>query len=730
MHLTDEQAEVVAHRGGLLLVQARAGSGKTTTTCIHAKALVEEDGVRPGRILITTFSRQGANDMAAKGVSLNLPWGIKFSTLHGVCLRAMRAAREAACQQRSSGKQPKEFVIIDGGKRWKLNHIIKTALEEEGRRLGVAIDAKKRPAGLSVGDVRGFIATAKASLIAPKSYTAGSPIFFRPGDVIPGMAEWSGTHLGLKPGPARLVARVYARYEKAKRDPYAFDPIKFRGDKGKQFLTFDDMVYHLARGVVLGSAWVEPFRGSYDWVFVDEVQDNSLGQWAVARHLSNDENLVAIGDDMQSIYGFRGAVPKLMRRYLVEAGAKMLTLRKNFRSRAGILELANRVLAAATDGLSDAVMVPGLADAHLPADIGIRGYTDPTEQGEVIAEQIEGRLLAGEHPSGIAILYRTNAQSGPLELAFLKRGIRYRIAGSSFFNRAEVKTAICYLRLALNPADLQAYERVYCVPLRGIGRVFLDAYPSYPELLDVHHSNQVKRKFARGARNLVTRIDEIKARLADEKHGLADALRYIDEELGVRAHYRDEDAPDDDITTVDESMQALIDCASTLKDVRKLVAYAIDMDGTRVEDGEGTEERPMVTLSTAHRSKGLEWETLYIVGVTSKVFPHAMADPAEELRLFYVALTRAKKTLRVSYTAYRLTGSKGGPSSAVMLAGLLAEAYREVETYVEDGMNHDPADDEVAKLEADLEFAVGIAELTRTPLQRALDAMDDVIPLA
>lgn len=691
MQLTPEQAQVLEHQEGLLLVQARAGSGKTTTTCLHAKKLVDA-GVKPKQILVTTFSKQGANDMREKGESLGLPWGIQFKTLHSEAYRAMREGRSAACQMRDEAHQPKEFLIIDGGKRWKLNHILKRELESKARRFGIAVDAKKRPAGLSVGDVRNFIAAAKASLIAPNPYTVQRHVFYEPGDEVPGMETWAKTELGLEPGPAKLVAAVYEAYEKAKRDPYRYDREKFRSDEGKQYLTFDDMIFHIARGVLLGSSWVEPFRGRYRWVFVDEVQDNSLGQWVIARHLADDRNLVAIGDDMQSIYAFRGAVPELMRRYLDEAGATMLTLTKNFRSRAEIIDAANKVLLAAEDGLSDAVMEPGLPDAHHAADIGLRGYTDPHEEADLVVDDIATQIEKGTTPCDIAVLYRTNAQSGPLEIALLKAGIRYRIAGSSFFSRAEVRTAINYLRLALDDTDIGAYERVYALPLRGLGRAFLNAYPTYPALLEAYHAGSLERRFKRGARELVEHIENIQGRLAEGNNGLARALRYIAEDVGVRGHYRDEDAPEDDITTVDESMNALIDCGENLQDVDRLVAYARDMSGTRVEDGEGTERtRQMVTLSTVHRSKGLEWPTVYVTGLTRNVFPHMMADPAEEMRLVYVALTRAKTALRVSYTAYRQNEAPGGPSPAIGLIGLMTYAQDRASSHAREGAEIDDA---------------------------------------
>ncbi len=312
-------------------------------------------------------------------------------------------------------------------------------------------------------------------------------------------------------------------------------------------------------------------------------------------------------------------------------------------------------------------------------EVALDHYADPMDEGEAVVGNIEAMLAEGYDANEIVCLYRTNAQAAPLEVALLKRGIRYRIAGCSFFGRAAVRTAMAYLRVALDPTDKDAWTRAYCLPLRGLGRTYLAEYPTAQAALEALHAGRITRRgWRRGTEEIEGHLDAIKAMLDNpNEEGLGAALAYISEDVGLRKHYRDEDAGDDDVTETDEMMKALIECGSAIEDPNALVEYAEDMAGSRKADHTGeTAEKALVTLSTVHASKGLEWGTVFVVGFVRDIFPHKKAPYEEERRLAYVAITRAKDAAYISWTDTTVSGTGGGLSPlAAEIPALASAAY-------------------------------------------------------
>jgi|GEM_PF-3065746 len=675
MILTNEQQAVVDHPGGPLLVRAPAGSGKTTTTLAKIDRLIR-DGVPAREILMSTFSRPGAADMRRKALSMGVPAGVAYRTLHSVALNIIRKARDHAVAARSPQLKPPELLVVSSDNRWKLIHILKRELRTAARSLGIPPDAHGRPAGYSVGDVAREISKAKAAIIAPAPWEKAD------GTVQPGYRQWATTRsrTPLSPGPAKMIAKVYRAYEAALRNPYKYDPDRFEGDRGASYLPFDDMIFHVAKAIEQGAAWVAPWHGIYRWVLVDETQDNSPGQWVLVRHLSAEKNLVAIGDDMQSIYGFRGAEPALMKYFLQDPAlqVRLISLTVNFRSKQKILDAANGILAHARNRLDDSLMAPGRQD-YLGGLVTVAQHANPGDEADAIVQDLAVAMGFGTSPDELCVLYRTNAQSGPIELACLKRGMPYRIAGSSFFHRPEVRTALSYLILAVDPTDAGAWRRAYCIPLRGLGRRFLASYPTLTSAQQDLHNGALRSSYTRGMRELDQHIDAIRRKLAEVDHP-GDALHYIVEEIGIREHYRADDAGADDITEVDEACAALEDCARNVGDVARLVSFARDQAGIRTEDsnGEAVGVRPLVTLSTVHKAKGLEWQQVWVAGVTKTHFPHEQAPEDEERRLGYVAFTRPKDELHISYTSITIHGRPGGPSRLIAETGVNGEGLLDV----------------------------------------------------
>lgn len=358
-----------------------------------------------------------------------------------------------------------------------------------------------------------------------------------------------------------------------------------------------------------------------------------------------------------SIYQFRGAVPALMRRHLDQNGATLAPLGTNWRSGQAILDHANRILDAAPDRLFQGRMVSGIKrETHKAA----AEYDDAADEARAIVDEIAAAIGAGEDPDQITCLYRLNACSGPLEVELIGRAIPYRVQGSSFFSQGAIKAAIGYLACALDETDESGLRACYAVPLRGLGRGFVKQFKSVAGA----RVGGLGR-WRRGAEDLTWAVDSVCNEL--EEHGPAVAVKFIMEDLGVRAFYRDEGADAEDETEVDLAAEALAACANSLGSAEALVEYARSMTGREDRGGQRDAKR-RVTLSTIHRAKGLEWDRVFVVGMSEGLLPFRRGDQAEELRLAYVAVTRACSKLTVTWTA------DAGPSEMAELGGFVALA--------------------------------------------------------
>jgi DNA helicase-2/ATP-dependent DNA helicase PcrA len=373
--------------------------------------------------------------------------------------------------------------------------------------------------------------------------------------------------------------------------------------------------------------------------------------------------LVAVGDDQQSIYGFRGAQPSLMRRHQ-DNGAETCPLSINWRSGQAILDHANLYLDSAQDRLFEGRMVAGIERETTRRGAG---YADSMDEARAVVDDIEASLAAGQPAEQIAVLYRLNALSGAIELELLKRGVAYNIAGSGFFGRAEIRTIIAYLAAALDEGDEDAMRRIYCAPLKGLGRAFLAQARSISGVRALQAEGGLGR-WRRGALKLLSAVDGVRAAL-DES--LTAALDYIIDDLGVSEMYRDAGAGDEDETETDIAFGALCECASGMDDASALVGFARTMTS---RGGDADDTTGKVVLSSIHKAKGMEWDTVHVIGMTRGVLPFRRGDEAEELRLGYVAVTRARSTLSVSWCA-TTNGQPAGASSLAELGGFVALAH-------------------------------------------------------
>ena len=617
--LNPQQAAAVRHPGGPLLVLAGAGSGKTRVLTARIAYLIQEQGVAPQRIFAVTFTNKAAGEMRSRVATLlgADPKGLWIGTFHSLSARLLR--REAA----ALGFGP-NFTIYDQDDS---ESFIKRLLEQRG------LSPKANPPRA----IHAVISSAKNHLLLPEELgaQAESPL-------------------------ERAAADIYATLGPALRQANAMD--------------FDDLLLHPLTLFREHPERLAYWQQRFEHVLVDEFQDTNAAQYRLVKLLAAQHtNLCVVGDDDQAIYGWRGADVRHMLLFQQDfPGATLIKLEQNYRSTQVILDAANGVIAENTRRLGKTLFTatPGGEPVTLLA------AADERDEAEWLAAELVRRSAEADVPyEGMAILYRTNAQSRPLEEAFRFRGIPYRLVGAvSFYERREVKDVLAYLRLIANPADDEAFVRIVNVPRRGIGdaslsqllrtatqwgRPLLETARAAERIADLRPN--VREAFQALARL----IDELRARVADADP--ATALEQVIAAVGYGPYLADEGP---------EGIERL-------ENVQELIAGAAAWAETAVDEGDeggatssieryltqaalvtsadqGTGDPTGVTLMTVHMAKGLEWPVVTLAGLEDGLFPlaRAAAEPGgleEERRLCYVGLTRAREKLYLSWarTRYR-----------------------------------------------------------------------------
>jgi DNA helicase-2/ATP-dependent DNA helicase PcrA len=611
--LNAAQRAAVEHGLGPLLVLAGAGSGKTRVLTARVARIVEELGVPPHRVLAVTFTNKAAGEMRARIARLlhDEPRGMWIGTFHGIGARLLRLHADRV------GRTP-EYTIYDEDDTLA---VIKRLMERE--KVSVKEFAPKA--------VAAAISDAKNALVPPDEY-----------------ARLAMTPL------TRAVAPVYAALEPA-----------FRAQNA---VSFDDL---LILPVQLLSAHEElraHYADRFAHVLVDEYQDTNHAQYEFVRLLSGPQgNVAVVGDDDQSIYGWRGAdVRNILDFERDYPGARVVRLEENYRSTPGILALANVVIAqnAARRGKTLRATRPG------GEPVTVLKALDDRDEADAIADAIEARRLnLRERPAEMAVLYRTNAQSRAIEESLRRRSIPYRLVGAvRFYDRREVRDLLAWLRLTANPADDEAFRRAIGAPRRGIGDSTLELLAAAARdrgiaLLEmarrVGELDGVRPATRQALGDVATLADRFRASAAD-----ASVDRLILEILQA--------------TGYDEALRAEgAEGLDRLDNVRAMVEGAAE---TVVDDGGELGLRPLdhflqkamlvtaadqlgpdadaVTLMTVHTAKGLEFPVVFIAGLEDGLFPlgRAFDDPdllEEERRLLYVGITRAERKLTLTWAMSR-----------------------------------------------------------------------------
>ena len=626
--LNESQLEAVTYNDGPSLVIAGAGSGKTRVLTYKVAHLMEL-GLEPWRILALTFTNKAAREMReriGKRVGEHRARYLWMGTFHSMFLRILRAEAEHI------GFAP-NFTIYD---QTDSKSLLKTIIKE------MKLDDKIYKANV----IQCRISNAKNRLMTAQMYASDA------------MAVADD-----RQAKVPETREIYLRYQERCRQAGAMD--------------FDDILLYTYLLFQNHPEVLACYASQFAYVLVDEYQDTNYAQHSIVWQLTKEHQRVCVvGDDAQSIYSFRGAnidnILGFTRQY---TGARIFKLEENYRSTQMIVGAANSLIEKNSEQIRKEVF--SRQDVGAPLQV-IEAYSD-VEEGEIVAQRIgQLKLKEGISNDSFAILYRTNAQSRIFEEALRKNGIAYRIYGGlSFYQRKEVKDVISYFRMAVNPHDEEAFKRIINYPARGIGDTTLGKIMAaasdhnvslWTVIGDPAEYNLAVNKGTlaklNNFYNLVSRFIEQAQELDAYELG-----RMVVQESGIMADLM-QDRTVEGISR-QENVQELMDGmhdflrsrqeegdeAVMLTDFLSDVALLTDQDNTEEDD------TPKVTLMTVHAAKGLEFDTVFIVGMEEQLFPSMMAYDSvrqmeEERRLLYVAITRAEKRCLLTYAKSRFRFGK------------------------------------------------------------------------
>lgn len=611
--LNPAQQEAVLHRDGPLLVLAGPGSGKTRVITRRIAQLVETD-VRPSRILAITFTNKAASEMQSRVERLIPGSKVWVSTFHRFCARLLRRFAPAV------GLQP-NFSILDTSDQAHVMREVLSALD---------IDAKH----FTPGRMLHRIGQAKHRMTTAEAFARA-------------IADSSGAFFD------QVIARVYTAYEAALLKSNAVD--------------FDDLLLHVCRLLHDNEDIRAELDERFQYILVDEYQDTNLAQYQIVRSLSYDfPNLCATGDPDQSIYGWRGAeIGNILRFEQDFPEARVVRLEQNYRSTQSILRVADDLIANNVRRKAKSLFT----ENPVGDEVELLVFDDQVQEADGIARTLLRLAESEERPwSDFAIFYRVNALSRTLELALSRHRIPYQVAaGVAFYERAEVKDILAYLRLIHNPADRSAFMRIVNTPTRGIGKQTVGKLVAWADREGLTFLDAARRarefpgltsRAVAGLERFAALIDEFAAGAYGGIAGLIDAVvrrtgygsewqgsrnetdlqRSANvEELRTSAQQYDVEHPEDN------SLEGFLESASLVADVDS------------VDENSG-----QVTLMTLHAAKGLEFNVVVVIAVEDGLLPHERSlrenDPAEveeERRLMFVGATRARERLYLTRTFVR-----------------------------------------------------------------------------
>ena len=629
--LNPEQRLAAETVEGPVLILAGAGTGKTRAITFRMANLIAS-GVSPDAILAVTFTNKAAEEMRDRVSDLLLRSGIPpakpwVSTFHSLCARLLR--REA-----SSAGLPRDFAVYDGDDQIAA---VKLAMA----KLKIEDD------DLTPRNVLSAISHAKNHAKSPEQLRAEAI------------------------GPdGRRVADIFSAYEKLLHQSNALD--------------FDDLLLRSVKLLREAAPVREKWQQRFQYLHVDEYQDTNRVQYDLLRLLTGPHhNICVVGDEDQSIYRWRGADVSILLSFSRDfPSARVIKLERNYRSTQQILDAAGAVVANNPERLGKSLSAENGGGTNLK----YFEARDAQAEAEYVAEELE-KILREDSDQTCAVEYRTNFQSRAFEEVFRRRGLRYKLVGGfSFYNRAEVKDALAYVRLAMHPEDDISLLRVLNVPPRGIGKTTVDALREnviannrslWDAIVDFITGGAGTRAVTplRSFQELIARLQTA---LAEKEP--AEFLHAVLDESGYMEMLKDRNTPEDvaRIENLEELTRAVaesMEAGETFTDFLDAAAL--------VSDADSFEGKPGVTLITLHSTKGLEFDHVFLTGLEEGICPHSRSineekGIEEERRLVYVGMTRARKSLTLTRALYRRIFGNEQQLRASLPSRFLAEVPAEL----------------------------------------------------
>ncbi len=625
--LNEPQQQAVINFKGPAMVIAGAGSGKTRVLTYRVAYLLQ-NGIDPFNILALTFTNKAAREMKERILQLvgsSDAQNVWMGTFHSVFARILRVEGHLL-------GYPSNFTIYDNDDSKSL---IRTLLKEQGLDPKIYIP----------GWVLSRISSAKSNLISARDYNDNAELT-------------SQDRMSAKP----LMGALYSLYTARCKKSAAMD--------------FDDLLFNMNLVLRDFPDVLLKYQKKFHYILVDEYQDTNHAQYLIVKKLAaRNENICVVGDDAQSIYGFRGAnIQNILNFKRDYPDMKVYKLEQNYRSTKNIVNAANSIIVHNKEQIFKEIWTQNDEGPRLKL---MRASTD-TEEGNLVANSIfENKMNNQLLNSDFAILYRTNAQSRSIEEALRKLNIPYRIYGGlSFYRRKEIKDLLAYFRLVINPADEEALKRIINYPARGIGSTSMDRIiiaadnmgKSIWEILenietiDLGLNQGIKSK-------IIGFVNMMKSFMIQQKTRNAYNLAQdIAKASGIMRDLNDDKTPEgiSRFENIEELLNGIKDFSENFdqqqgeegSSVKTLDIYLQDIALLTDADQDDKDDNNKVSLMTIHSAKGLEFPYVFVVGMEENLFPSIMSlnsrsDLEEERRLFYVAVTRAEKAAILSYAENR-----------------------------------------------------------------------------
>src|SRR5215470_12522672 len=645
--LNPEQHAAVEATDGPVLVLAGAGTGKTRVLTARIAHIMCTARARGSEILAVTFTNKAAREMKERvgqlvgGAVEGMPW---LGTFHAIGVKVLR--RHAELVGLKAG-----FTILDSDDSLRL---MKQVIE------GAGLDKDRWPAR----QLAALIDSWKNRGLTPDKVPTGEAF---------GFAEGQG-------------ATLYAAYQQRLKELNAAD--------------FGDLLLEVLRLLGEHADVLAAYRQRLRYILVDEYQDTNVAQYLWLRLLAggNAPNICCVGDDDQSIYGWRGAeVDNILRFELDFPGAKVIRLERNYRSTGHILAAASHLIGHNKARLGKTLFTDGAMGER----VGVSGVWDDEEEARVIGEEIEGQRKAGRRLNEIAILVRASFQMRAFEDRFVTLGLPYRvIGGPRFYERQEIRDAIAYLEVTLNPANDLKFERIVNVPKRGVGDSSLRRLAElarargvslYQAAREIVETEELPGKARRALADLLAMFERWRRQLDGMRH--TELAELILDESGYTEMWQE-----------DKSPQA----QARLENLKELVRFMHEFESLQgflehvslVMDADAADAQDRISLMTLHAAKGLEFELVFLPGWEEGLFPHqrsldesGTAGLEEERRLAYVGMTRAKRQAKVSFAQNRRTRGLYQPAAPSRFIDELPAADVEVavaESHFGGGGRHNP----------------------------------------